>query len=92
MLVVLIERAKDDGQVDALIPDLVEGGVPILQYTYDTILFLEHDIENAVNMNLILSMFEQLSGPKIIFHKSKLYCFGTAKDMQNEYRTILVAK
>ena len=54
MLVVLITWAKEDGQVGALIPNLVDGGVSILQYADDTILFMEHDIEKAVNMKLIL--------------------------------------
>jgi hypothetical protein len=39
-------------------------------------------------MKLILAIFEQLSGLKIIFHKSELYCFGKAKDVENDYRTI----
>jgi hypothetical protein len=56
MLVVLIARAKEDGQVGGLIPHLVEGGVSILQYTDDTILFLEHDHQKAVNMKLILCL------------------------------------
>jgi hypothetical protein len=34
MLAILIARAKDDGQVESLIPHLVEGGVSILQYTF----------------------------------------------------------
>jgi hypothetical protein len=37
MLAILIARAKEDGQIDGLIPHLVEGGVSILQYTDDTI-------------------------------------------------------
>ena len=44
MLAVLIARAKDDGQVGSLIPHPVEGGISILQYADDTILFLEHDL------------------------------------------------
>ena len=60
----------------------------ILQYADDTILFLEHDIAKAVNMKLILAFFEQLSGLKINFHKSELYCFGKAKNDQEEYRRI----
>ena len=32
MLAIMIARAKEDGQVDGLIPHLVEGGVSILQY------------------------------------------------------------
>ena len=58
MLVVLIARAKEDGQVGGLVPHLVDGGVSILQYADDTILFLEHDLVKAVNMKLILSLFE----------------------------------
>jgi hypothetical protein len=33
-------------------------------------------------------MFEQLSGLKIIFHKSEIFCFGKAKDMEIQYRQI----
>jgi hypothetical protein len=39
MLAILIERAKVDGQIEGLIPHLVDGGLVILQYTDDTILF-----------------------------------------------------
>ena len=78
MLAILIARAKEDGQVGGLIPHLVEGGVSILQYADDTILFLEHDLDKAVNMKLIICIFEQLSGLKINFHKSEIFCFGKA--------------
>ena len=57
MLAILIARAKEDGQVGGLIPHLVDGGISILQYADDTILFLEHDIAKAVNMKLILAFF-----------------------------------
>ena len=61
------------------IPHLVDGGLSILQYADDTILFMEHDIEKARNLKLILSVFELLSGLKINFHKSELFCFGEAQ-------------
>jgi hypothetical protein len=48
---------------------------------------MEHDLAKAVNMKLILAIFEQLSNIKINFHKSELYCFGKAKDVENDYRT-----
>ena len=41
---------------------------------------MEHDIEKARNLKLILSAFEQLLGLKINFHKSELFCFGEAQD------------
>jgi hypothetical protein len=36
-------------------------------------------------MKLILCIFEELSGLKINFHKSEVFCFGKAKDVENEY-------
>ena len=80
MLAIIIERAKIDGQIEGVVPHLVDGGLSILQYADDTILFMEHDLEKARNLKLILSAFEQLSGLKINFHKSELFCFGEALD------------
>jgi hypothetical protein len=88
MLAVLIARAKEDGQIRGLVPHLVEGGISVLQYADDTILFMEHDLEKSINMKLILSFFEQLSGLKINYHKSEIYCFGKAKEVEHDYRTI----
>jgi hypothetical protein len=87
-LAILIARAKQEGQVGGLIPHLVDGGVSILQYDNDTIFFLEHDAEKAINMKLILSLFEQLSVLKINFHRSEIFCFGEAKQKEHEYREI----
>jgi hypothetical protein len=67
MLAIIINRAKEDGQVNGLIPHLVDGGVSILQYADDTIIFLDHDLEKALNMKLILCIFEQLSGESAYF-------------------------
>ena len=54
-----------------LVPHLVDGGVSILQYADDTIIFMEHDLAKARNMKLVLCLFEQLTGLKINFHKSE---------------------
>ena len=89
MLAIMIERAKTDGLFEGVIPHLVDGGLSILQYADDTILFMDHDLENATNLKLILSAFEQLSGLKINFHKSELFCFG---DAQEPRRTGLPAR
>jgi hypothetical protein len=88
MLAIMINRAKEDGQVSGLIPHLVDGEVSILQYADDTIIFLEHDLEKALNMKLVLCIFEQLSGLKINFHKSEIYCFGKAREVEDEYKHI----
>jgi hypothetical protein len=80
MLAIMIERAKNDGLIEGVIPHLVDGGLSILPYTDDTILFMEHDLEKAKNLKLILSAFEQLFCLKINFHKSELFCFGEAQN------------
>ena len=81
MLAIMIERAKEDGQIVGIVPHLVDGGLYILQYADDTILFMEHDLKKAKNMKLNLSAFEPLSDLKINFHKIELFYFGEAQDV-----------
>jgi hypothetical protein len=88
MLAIIINHAKEDGQVNGLIPHLVDGGVSILQYADDTIIFLDHNLEKALNMKLILCIFEQLSGLKINFRKSEIFCFGKAKEEEEQYKIL----
>jgi hypothetical protein len=85
MLAILIKRAKEDRQINRIIPHLVDDGLSILQYVDDSIIFLDHDLEQAKNMKLLLTVFEQLSGLKINFHKSEIFCYGGAKEFQDEY-------
>jgi hypothetical protein len=47
MLTLLILRAKKDGQITSLVPHLVDEGLSTLQYADNTILFMDHDIEQA---------------------------------------------
>ena len=85
MLAILIGRAKNEGHVNGIIPHLVDDGLSILQYADDTILFMDHNFDQAKNLKLILCAFEQLSGLKINFHKSELFCFGEAKNFESQY-------
>jgi hypothetical protein len=73
MLALLINRAKADGQIRGVLPHLVDDGLSILQYADDTIIFIDHDLEQAKNLKLLFCMFEQLSGLKINFHKSEFF-------------------
>jgi hypothetical protein len=82
MLAILIKWAREEDLITGVIPHLVDDGLSILQYADDTILFMKHDIDKAKNMKLLLSAFEQLSGLKINFYKSEIFCFGQAKDYE----------
>jgi hypothetical protein len=57
MLAIIVKRAKADGQVSGEVPHLIDGGLSILQYTDDMILFMEHDLEKANNMKLLLALY-----------------------------------
>jgi hypothetical protein len=46
---------------------------------------MEHVLEKAQNLKLILAAFEQLLGLKISFHKSELFCFSEAQDSAADY-------
>jgi hypothetical protein len=39
-------------------------------------------------MKLVLDIFKQLLGLKINFHKSELYCFKNAKEVENQYKEL----
>jgi hypothetical protein len=49
---------------------------------------MDNDLERAKNMKLLLCAFEQLSGLKINFHKSEMFCYGAARARQTEYKQI----
>jgi len=85
ILAILIARAKEAGQVEGVIPNLIQDGLSILQYADGTVIFMSHDVEKAINMKLLLTTFEHLSGPKINFHKSEIFCFGKAKELEVFY-------
>jgi hypothetical protein len=63
----------------------VDGGLSILQYADDTVVFLDHNLDQARNVKLLLTAFEHMSGLKINFHKSELFCYGLAKDHEMDY-------
>jgi len=90
MLAIIIAIAKEDGQVKGVV--LVEEGLSILQFPDDTIIFLDHDIDKAKNIKLLLCVFEQLSSLKINFHKSEIFFFGQAKQHELMYSSLFGCK
>ena len=87
-MAILVPRAKNCGQFRGLVPNLVDEGLSILQYADDMVLFMEDDLDEAKNLKLVLVAFEKLSGLKINFHKSELFCFGAANNHSLEYKRI----
>jgi hypothetical protein len=88
MLAILLNRAKADEQIAGVVPHLVDEGISILQYADDTIILMDHDLDKAQNMKLLLCAFEEASGLKINFHKSELFCFGQAQEDVEHYTAL----
>jgi hypothetical protein len=88
----MIERAISHGLITGLGEDFVDGGVAVLQYADDTILLMQNSHEQARNLKFILRLFEQMSGLKINFHKSEVYCMGAAKERQEAFESIFACQ
>lgn len=78
MLAILIERTKENGSFEGVIPHRVDNGLSILQYD-----------DNYLFYGLVLSTSEQLFGLKINFHKVSFF-YGKAKTMSRSMHTFLV--
>jgi hypothetical protein len=92
MLAILINRAKNGGQISGVILNIIDDGLSILQYADDTIFFIDHNFQQATNMKLLLADFKQLLGLKINYHKSELFCFRDAKDHELQYEQLFRCK
>jgi hypothetical protein len=66
----------------------VDGGISILQYTDETILFLDHGVAKAANLKILLFALKQASGLKINCHKSEIFCFGLSEEEENSYLSL----
>jgi hypothetical protein len=68
-----------------LISNLILKGVAILQYADDIIMCLQHSMENAVNVKLLLYIYEQMTGLKINFEKSEIILIGGDNELAVRY-------
>jgi hypothetical protein len=66
-----------------LLLNVWEGGIVNLQYVDDNILFLENNVELAVNLKWMLVCFEHLSWMRINYDKSDLVPIGLEEVEEN---------
>lgn len=79
------QKCLENNLIVGLAPDLIPNGVAVLQYADDTIICLEHDLEKAVNLRLLLYTFEMMSGLKANFHKSEILTIGGDDHINKSY-------
>jgi hypothetical protein len=77
MLAMLVSRARNSGQINGVVPHLIDEGLSVI--------FLENDLEQAKNLNLVSCAFEKNSCLKINFHESELFSLGEAKNNAPDY-------
>jgi hypothetical protein len=68
----MINLAQHNGLITDLAGNLVHQGIAVLQYADNTILLIQHDAQQAINLKLLLYIFESMSGLKINFEKSEV--------------------
>jgi hypothetical protein len=85
----MINKGSSCGIIRGLCPHLVPSGVVSLQYADDTLIFLEKDERNAVNLEWTLTCVEQISGMKINYHKSELMAINIEQGEMQPYLDIL---
>jgi hypothetical protein len=56
MPAILVYKAREDGKV-SVVPHPIDGGLSILQYVDDTVMFMEHDMDKAKKVKLLLCIF-----------------------------------
>ena len=61
----ILQKAALKKNMSGVLPHVISGGIMSLQYSDDTLLFLEPSLNNARNVKCLLSCFEGLSGMKI---------------------------
>ena len=81
----MVLSAQDNGLITGFAADIIDKGVAILQYADDTVLCIKHDPEQAVNLKLLLYLFELMSGLKINFMKSEIMSIGGDNDVLKFY-------
>lgn len=72
----MVLRAQENGLITRIAADLIPNGIAILQYADDIVLCISHDIEKAINLKLLLYLFEFMSRLKINLLESEVLCEG----------------
>jgi hypothetical protein len=67
----MLGKAARENLVSRLLEQVRPGGILSLQYTDDTLLFSSGNLKAIRKLKCVLMLFENVSGMKINFHKSK---------------------
>ena len=81
----MVRNAQKNDLIVGMAPDLIDKGIAILQYADDTVICFEHNVECALNIKLLLYVFELMSGLKINYSKSEIFLIGGDNNIVETY-------
>ena len=87
-----LAKASQNQLIKGLLCDHIPGGVISLQYVDDKILFLDNNINMALNLKWMLTCFEQMSGMRINYHKSDLIPINISEGQANLFAQVFCCK
>jgi hypothetical protein len=91
-LAAMVDAARRAGHISGLVPDLVAGGVNMLQYADETVILLGKSDLNVLHMKFLLYCFESMSGMKINYHKSEVFVMGCDVEEQQRLANLFNCK
>lgn len=75
-----MEKANISGFFKGILNENISHGPNMLQYAYDTLSFIQDDVESVKNLKFIFSVFDQMSGLTINFHKVNYFYLEKLKE------------
>jgi hypothetical protein len=75
----MLDSAKSAKEIKGRVPHLIEGGITNHQYADDTIFFLNMNDQSIIHTKFLLYCFENMSGLKINYQKSKIFALGIVR-------------
>jgi hypothetical protein len=81
----MVLKAQENGLLVGLAPDLIHNGVVVLQYADDMVMCFSHDPDKAINLKLLMYMFELMSRLKNNFLKSEIVTIGGDNEIASFY-------
>jgi len=69
----MLNLACRQGELEGLVPHLIENGLSHLQYADDTVIFIKNSQISLRNLKFILFYYEAMSGMKINYEKSEVF-------------------
>jgi hypothetical protein len=77
----MLARANAAGHISGVVPHLIPGGLTHLQYADDTLILIQYEEQQLINLKFVLLCFEEMSGLKINYLKSEVIVLNQPRDV-----------